>query len=291
MKRPIRPNQPRLLTRRSMLLSLAGASLAVPACDFSQLFSWNDGKPVIFGYGTAPNFDRRYKSIRVKIFKDATFWEVMPVPGLETELTEYIVHQIEQDTPYKVNSNVGGDADTELSGAILSFMQLALNYNQLNEIREVETTLMCAIRWKDLRTGRFLSQAASRNLEPLPPAGLLPGQQDPLLLANTLPGSLATQNLSAAPISPMGNQATMADNSAPPPTTGNPSMGQSSAPAGLGAGPPVGPMPTSGGMAGSVLVRSIAYYRPEIGESLATAQQTNCINMAQQIVNMMEVAW
>lgn len=291
MKRPIRPKQPRLLTRRSMLLGLAGVGLTVPACDFSQLFSWNDGKPVLFGYGTAPNYDRRYKTIRVKIFKDPTFWEVMPVPGLETELTSYIVHQIEQDTPYKVYSNVGGDADTELSGTILSFMQLALNYNQMNEIREVETTLMCAVRWKDLRTGRLLSQPAARNLEPPPPAGLMPGQQDPLLLANTLPGSLATQNLSAAPISPMGNQATMADNSAPPPTTGNPALGQTSAPGGLGAGPPVAAMPTTGGIGGSVLVRSLGYYRPELGESLATAEQQNCISMAQQIVNMMEVGW
>jgi hypothetical protein len=40
-----------------------------------------------------------------------------------------------------------------------------------------------------------------------------------------------------------------------------------------------------------VLVRSVAHYRPEIGESLATAQQINCDRMAEQIVNMMETAW
>jgi hypothetical protein len=289
MKRPIRPNQPKLWTRRSMLLSLAGAGLTVPACDFSQLFSWNDGKPTIFGYATAPNFDRRYKTIRVKIFKDATFWAVVPVPGLEMWLTEAVVHQIEQDTPYKVNS---GDADTELSGAILSFFQLSLNYNQMNEIREVETTMMCAVKWKDLRTGQMLSQPAPRILEPLPPAGLLPGQQDPLNMANTLPGGLLTQPLSAAPASPAGNQATMIDTAPPPPTTGNPTPGQTGALAGVGVGgPPVGPMPTDSGMMGAVLVRSIANYRPEIGESLATAEQRNCLSLAQQIVNMMEVAW
>src|SRR5579885_781467 len=133
MKRPIGSNQPKLWTRRSMLLALAGASLAVPACDFSQLFSWNGGYPVVFGYGTRPNFDRRYKTIRVKIFKDPTFWAAVPVPGLEMELTEYIVHRIEEITPYKVCS---GDADTELSGSIISFIQMSLNYNQMNEIRE-----------------------------------------------------------------------------------------------------------------------------------------------------------
>jgi len=279
--------QPKLWTRRSLLLTLAGASMAVPACDFSQLFSWNDGNPVILGYSSRPNYDRRYKTIRVKIFKDPTFWAVVPVPGLEMELTEAIVHRIEQVTPYKVNN---GDADTELSGSIVSFLQMSLNYNQQNEIREVETTLTCAVRWKDLRTGQWLSQPAPRNLEPPPPAGLLPGQQDPLNLGTAMPGSLATQPLSAAATSPGGNPATLAQTS-PPPTTGNPFLGQTNAP-GPQSGPP---LPGSGSpvvdMAGSVLVRSVAHYRPEIGESLATAQQMNCDRMAEQIVNMMETAW
>jgi len=286
MKQPV-PHQPKRWTRRSVLLTLAGAGLAAPACDFSQLFSWNDGKPVIFGYSTAPNFDRRYKTIRVKIFKDPTFWAAVPVPGLEMQLTEEIVHRIEQDTPYKVCS---GDADTELSGSIISFFQMALNYNQMNEIREVETTMVCAVRWQDLRTGQLLSWPAPRNLEPPPPAGLLPGMQDPLQQAAIAPGSMLTQPLSAAATSPIGNQATMAD-TAPPPNTGNPTIGQTNAP-GPPGGPPVGPMPASGaGMVGAVLVRSIAHYRPEIGESLATAQQRNCQSMAEQIVNMMEVPW
>jgi hypothetical protein len=280
-----RPVEPKKWTRRSMLLALAGAGLAVPACDFSQLFSWNDGKPVIFGYGTAPNFDRRYKTVRVKVFKNATFWSAVPVPGLEEQLTEAIVHQIEQITPYKVDN---GDADTELSGSILSFVQVALNYNQLNEIRDVETTMSCVVAWKDLRTGKFLSSPQQRNVEPPPPAGLLPGQQDPLNQATAAPGSLQTMELSAAPISPAGNPATLAQTSPPPSAAGNPVPGQTNAP-GAPGGAPAAPgiaVPLEG-----VLVRSIANYRPEIGESLATAQQTNCNRMAEQIVNMMECAW
>jgi hypothetical protein len=279
-----RPNQPKLWTRRSMLLALAGAGLTVPACDFSQLFSWNDGKPVIFGDATAPNFDRRYKTIRVKIFKDPTFWAAVPVPGLEMELTEEIVHRIEAVSPYKVCS---GDADTELSGSIISFIQMSLNYNQLNEIREVETDMICMVKWVDLRTGQLLSWPAPRNLEPPPPAGLLPGQRDPLALG-AAPGSMLTQPLSAAGTSPGGGQATMADTS-PPPDTGNPMIGQTNAP-GPNGGPPLAPLQAMGNF-GAVMVRSVAYYRPEIGESLATAQQSNCRDMAQQIVNMMEVAW
>lgn len=281
-----RPNQPKLWTRRSMLLALAGAGLSVPACDFSQLFSWNGGKPVILGYSTVPNFDRRYKTIRLKIFKDPTFWAAVPVPGLEDELTLEIVHRIEADTPYKVCS---GDADTELSGSIVSFFQMALNYNQLNEIREAETTMMCLVKWVDLRTGKLLSLPAPRNLEPPPPAGLLPGQQDPLNQPGVGPGSFLTQPLTAAPSSPAGGQATMADSAPPGDANGNPTIGQTNAP-GPPGGPPLGPLPTLG-IVGSVLIRSVGYYRPEIGESLATAQQWNCKSMAQQIVNMMEVAW
>ncbi len=40
-----------------------------------------------------------------------------------------------------------------------------------------------------------------------------------------------------------------------------------------------------------VLVRSLAYYRPELGQSISTAQQDNVNRMADQIVSMMEVPW
>jgi hypothetical protein len=40
-----------------------------------------------------------------------------------------------------------------------------------------------------------------------------------------------------------------------------------------------------------VIVRSIADFVPEIGQSISTAQQDNVNQMAQQIVAMMEVPW
>jgi hypothetical protein len=286
MKRHVQSNEAMLLTRRSMLLALAGTGLAVPACEFGQLFSWNAGKPVIFGYGTAPRYDMSFHTIRLKIFKNSTFWSALPVPGLEEELTEEVMHQIEQKTPYKVDS---GDADTELSGIVMSLLQSPLNFNQLNELREVETTLTCAVKWVNLRTGQLLSQPAPRVAEPPVPAGLLPGQVDPLNAPGVQPGNLLLQPLTAAPIGPGNNQATMAQQTAPPPTTGNPALGQTNLP-----GSPNGPPALGAGMTtpiGAVLVSSNAYYRPEIGESLATAQQTNCILVAQQIVNMMEKPW
>jgi hypothetical protein len=283
MNRIIVSNEPKLWTRRSMLLALAGAGLSVPACEFGQLFSWNDGKPTIFGYGTAPRYDLRYKTIRLKIFKDSTFWSALPVPGLEMQLTEILMQQIQQKTPYRIDN---GDPDTELSGVILSFIKSPLNYNQLNEIREVETTMTCAVKWKDVRTGQMLSSPASRNVEPQVPAGLLPGQADPLNSAAG-PGTLLQMPITAAPIGPGNNQATMSDG--PPTSAGNPIPGQSNAP-----GSPSGPPALGTGLAvpaNGVLVSSNGYYRPELGESLATAQLDNCNRLAQQIVQMMEKAW
>ncbi len=284
MTQPLPPDPPKLWTRRSLLLALAGAGLAVPACEIGQLFSWNGGKPIIFGYSTAPNFDKRYKTIKVKIFKDSTFWAVVPVPGLEMQLTETLVHQIEQITPYKVNDR---EPDLELSGRIVDFQQIALNYNQLNEVREYEVTMTCAIKLKDMRTGRLISSPSPRNIEPPPPAGILPGMQDPLLA--TMPGGLLQMPFNAAPVSPSNTQATLSDDPSQTSDTNNPSLGQNNASGAMG-GPPVAPLPT-GGFHGGVLVRSIAHYRVEIGQSLATAQQDACAKMAEQIVNMMEKPW
>src|SRR5262249_44647945 len=125
--------------------------------------------------------------------------------------------------------------------------------------------------------------------EPPPPAGLLPGQVDPLNAQTTQPGSILSNQLSAAPISPAGQQATLAGAS-PPPTAGTPVPGATNIPGAPGA-PPAAPRTVPAGLIQGVLVRSVAYYRPEIGQSLATAEQDNVNQMAEQIVSMMEIPW
>jgi hypothetical protein len=271
-------------SRRVLLLALAGAGLVVPACTWNDFFAWNGGKPVLFGYRTASNYDTRFKTVRVKIFKNPTFWAVVPVPGLEDQLTQALVRQIEQNTPYKV---VAGDADTEISGSIRSFTKLPLNYNQLNEQRDVETDLIVDVVWKDLRTGELLSMPAQRAIEPPPPAGLLPGQQDPLnATPGGVPGAMQAP-LITAPNSP-GNQPATMSAASPPPTAGNPFLGATNLPG------PQGAAPGAGGPAApaiGVLVRSVAFYRPELGQSISTAQQDNVNQMAQRIVEMMEAPW
>jgi hypothetical protein len=298
MERFLAQRGPRRFSRRSLLLALAGLGLSMPACEFSQLFAWNGGKPTLFGYATAPNYDTRIKTVRVKIFKNPTFWSVVPVPGLEMQLTQALVRAIETNTPYKV---VAGDADTEISGSIMSFVKLALNYNQLNEQRDVETTLTASVVWKNLRTGEILSAPAQRAVEPLPPAGLLPNQVDPLNAPAAVPGVMQAPLITGG-ISPGGQQATMSNGqqattsggsaTTPPPTPGVPFPGGTNAP-GPSGGPP---MPTPPGLLPGmvpmgVIVRSVASFRPEIGQSISTAMQDNVDQLAIQIVSMMEKPW
>ena len=277
-------NVPKRWTRRALLLALAGVAIAVPACEFNEMFAWNDGKPTIFWYKTAPNYDKRIKTVRVKIFKNSSPWAVLPVPGMEMELTQALVREIEAKTPYKV---VQGDADTEMSGIIKSFTKINLNYNQNNEVRECQTTLIAEVVWKDLRTNELLSSPSPKAIEPVPPAGLLPGQQDPLNSPNAAPGVMQTP-LITAPNSPGGQQATMggATSLPPPGNAGVPGAG------GVPGAPMIPGVSAPGVTAGlGVLVSSIAHFRPEIGESLATGEQKNINYLVEQIVSMMEKPW
>jgi hypothetical protein len=147
------------LSRRRFLRALlagplAGTTLALPAC------TW-DGNFTVLGYTTRPNYDCSIRTVRVPMFQNVTIWR-----GLEFELTRAVVREIEQRTPYKVVS-AECNADTELTGTIVSFNKLLLNRNQLNEVREAQTTLAVEVVWRDLRTGEVLSRPDANKPPPL----------------------------------------------------------------------------------------------------------------------------
>jgi hypothetical protein len=141
-------------------------ALLLSACGEGRNFT-------ILGYSTQPNYDTSIRTVRVPIFKNLTQRR-----GLEFDLTRAVVREIELKTPYKV---VGAncDADTELTGTIISYNKNILNRNQLNEVREAETTLAVELVWKDLRTGEILTRPRRGETTPaaplLPAPGLLPG--------------------------------------------------------------------------------------------------------------------
>ncbi len=101
----------------------------------------------ILGYTTMPNYDLTIHTVYVPIFKNTTFSQ-----GLEFELTRAVVREIEAKTPFKVAS-CRAQADSELIGTIVSRNKLLINYNQLGEVREVQTTVAVEVIWRDLRPG------------------------------------------------------------------------------------------------------------------------------------------
>ncbi len=142
------------ISRRAVLL--APLALALSSCE-------GGGNFTLFGYTTRPNYRTDICSIRVPIFKSRIYFDETR-QGLEMDLTAAIVKQIELKTPYKVKEN----ADTELTGTIISLNKNILNRNQQNLPRETETQLAVEVKWVDLRTGENLTKPA-RGPGALPP--------------------------------------------------------------------------------------------------------------------------
>jgi hypothetical protein len=156
-----------LPSKKAALLALAALGLLMPSCQ-------NGGHFTLFGYTTMPNYRTDVHTVRVKIFTNRTFRK-----GLEFQLEQALIHEIEAYTPYKV---VNGDrpADTEICGTISVFTKGVLSVNNVNEERDVETTLTVDFSWKDLRSGEFLSKPPRRPFEPIieaPPGAVPPGPQ------------------------------------------------------------------------------------------------------------------
>ena len=158
-------------------LALVALALALlPGCA-----NW-DGHFCLFGYTTRPLYDLGIRTVRVPIFKNFTFRR-----GLEFQLTEAVVREIESKTPYKVAQDC--DADTELIGTIVGRSKAVINYNQLAETREAPTTLTVEVVWRDLRAGHggeVLSLPVPGKPGDPPPPPPAPGAPVPPVLVQSL---------------------------------------------------------------------------------------------------------
>jgi len=144
----------RRISRRGFLLGLAGVALGLPACS-------QDGHFTVLGYTTKPNYNTEFHTVHVPIFKNLTMRQ-----NLEFDLTREVIRQIQLKTPYRVVS-CWKDADTELTGTITLATKSILNRNQLNEIREAETSLVVELVWRDLKTGEILSKPKKEGEAPV----------------------------------------------------------------------------------------------------------------------------
>jgi hypothetical protein len=125
----------------------------------------------VLGYKPGPQFDRSIRTVRVPVCENKTF-----VRGLEIELTEAVIKEIEKRTPWKV---VQEDADAELRLTILGLPKRVILPNQLNEVRQAELTLSVEMAWYDLRTCPDLPSRRGPQLPPPPPPPLT-NASDPL---------------------------------------------------------------------------------------------------------------
>jgi len=124
----------RLHHRAAAVVLLAGLVLLVGAC----------------GYHTKSLYPANVHTVAVPIFQNRTFYR-----GVEFDLTEAVIKEIERRTPYKV---VASDkADTLLSGTITEVQQNVLSRSEAGGLpQEMRVTLVVDLEWTDIRRGGVL---------------------------------------------------------------------------------------------------------------------------------------
>ena len=102
------------------------------------------------GYSFASPFPQGITTIAVEVFENKTFDR-----GIEFELTDAVIKEIEARTPYKVTSE--SRADTILTGRIQRVERTQLSKSELTGLsEEVTVSVTIDLHWRDLRTGKPL---------------------------------------------------------------------------------------------------------------------------------------
>lgn len=107
------------------------------------------------GYALASAHDETVRTVAVPIFQNPTFEH-----GLEVELTDAIIKEIQANTPWRVTTE--GTANTVLTGSLTDHRLRRLSTNRgTGYVQELDVQLTVNFEWKDNRTGRTL--VARRN--------------------------------------------------------------------------------------------------------------------------------
>lgn len=103
------------------------------------------------GYTAKELYPTQYNTIAVPNFENRTFYQ-----GVEFELREALIKEIEQRTPYKVVRTPGA-ADTVLEGTVVEIESDTVSRTDGGGVpQEVEVTVTIDYVWRDLRTGQTL---------------------------------------------------------------------------------------------------------------------------------------
>lgn len=102
------------------------------------------------GYSTTELFPEQYSSVAVPIFDNRTFYR-----GVEYDLTEAVIKEIQQRTPYRIVASTS--ADTLLTATVVGLDKTQLSRTPAGGLpQEVEVTLTVDFEWKDQQTGDTL---------------------------------------------------------------------------------------------------------------------------------------
>jgi len=103
------------------------------------------------GYNVGPTFPEEVRTVAVPMFKNETYRR-----DIEIQLTEAVQAEIKQRTHFVLAKEP--NADTRLSGRIISINKRVLGETGFDDPRELQYSLAIKITWEDLRTGRILRE-------------------------------------------------------------------------------------------------------------------------------------
>jgi hypothetical protein len=102
------------------------------------------------GYDHKELFPQQYRTVAAPMFDNRSFYR-----GVEYDLAEALVKELELRTPYKVVSPPG--ADTILQGTITRVEQKLVARRRPGAMpQEMEVTVSVDFEWKDLRSGEII---------------------------------------------------------------------------------------------------------------------------------------
>jgi hypothetical protein len=103
------------------------------------------------GYTVGPSFSRDIKTVAVPVFENTSNRR-----GLEFQLTEAVQQEITKRTNYRLAK--GLEADTRLTGEIVSVRKSALGETRYDDPRQLQMNWVVRVKWEDLRNGQTLAQ-------------------------------------------------------------------------------------------------------------------------------------
>lgn len=138
------------LTGNCNWLSAVILLLTLPGCGYNQ--SGSSKNKLEGGYQWNSLYREDIQTVAIPIFTNRSYHR-----GVEFQLTEAVIKQLEAHAPYKVVPRER--ADTILEGQITDVTSQTLSRDRWTNLpREQQINITVSLLWKDMRNGRILLQ-------------------------------------------------------------------------------------------------------------------------------------